>query len=220
MNKQLVPAHIEESETLGLVRYDAMVLAIAACHCVDEAKGIRDKARAIEVYAAQAMNHDAEKQAAEIRIRAERKTGELIAEGQQTGKIRKSGGDGTNQHQKQLSPRSTIAKTLPELGISRDQSSQWQKLAAMPEEKFNDALVNSPHLVPTTESVLESVKPPFKMTPVSYDKDALLAHGRIMQFKETMQRPAKELFDLMHDYQREEVAALLPEVIAWLQEMK
>jgi F0F1-type ATP synthase membrane subunit b/b' len=62
-----------------------MVLAIAACRRVDEAKEIRDKARAIEVYAAQALNRDAERQAAEIRVRAERRTGKLLKEMKQSG---------------------------------------------------------------------------------------------------------------------------------------
>ena len=59
----------------GLVRYDAMILAIDACVAVDEVKEIRDKARALEVYASQAMNRDSEQKAAAIRIRAERKAG-------------------------------------------------------------------------------------------------------------------------------------------------
>ncbi|HMF63000.1 MAG TPA: hypothetical protein VK608_02845, partial [Edaphobacter sp.] len=59
---------------LGLVKYDAMVLAIEACERIDEVKSIIDKARALEVYAAQAMNTEAEAKAARIRIRAERKT--------------------------------------------------------------------------------------------------------------------------------------------------
>jgi hypothetical protein len=56
---------------LGLQKYDAMCHAIAECFSVDEAKELRDKARALEVYAAQAMNTEAERKAAEIRIRAE-----------------------------------------------------------------------------------------------------------------------------------------------------
>jgi hypothetical protein len=52
------------------------------------------------------------------------------------------------------------------------------------------------------------------------DDTALLAHGHIMDFQEMMRRPAKELFDVMLAYQRRELAALLPAVIAWLQEMR
>jgi hypothetical protein len=51
-----------------LIRYDAMCQAIAAAYEVDEVKDIRDKARAIEVYAQQALNTEAEQQACEIRL--------------------------------------------------------------------------------------------------------------------------------------------------------
>ena len=49
-----------------LVRYDAMCSAIAAAYEVDEVKDIRDKAIALEVYARQARNTEAERQACEI----------------------------------------------------------------------------------------------------------------------------------------------------------
>jgi hypothetical protein len=81
MRKENMPPE----QALGLVRYDAMILAIEACHSIDEVKDIRDKARAIEVYAAQALNRDAERKAAEVRIRAERKTGELLKETKASG---------------------------------------------------------------------------------------------------------------------------------------
>jgi hypothetical protein len=44
------------TDATQLVRYDAMCHAIAAAHEVDEVKDIRDKARAIEMYARQAQN--------------------------------------------------------------------------------------------------------------------------------------------------------------------
>ena len=84
--------------------------------------------------AAQALNRDAERQAQEVRLRAERKTGELIAEGQKNGQLRRQGGTGANQHHEQRSDSTTSAKALNDLGISKDQSSQWQKLAEIPEE--------------------------------------------------------------------------------------
>jgi hypothetical protein len=53
-----------------LVRYDAMCRAIAETHAIDEVKDIRDKAMALEAYARQAKNFEAEDRCKEIRIRA------------------------------------------------------------------------------------------------------------------------------------------------------
>ena len=42
---------------IGLVKYDAMCRAITECHKIDEVKDIRDRAKAFEVYAKEAMNN-------------------------------------------------------------------------------------------------------------------------------------------------------------------
>jgi hypothetical protein len=124
----------------ALVRYDAMCRAIAAAYKVDEVKDIRDKARAIEMYARQAQNTEAERQAIEIRLRAERKCGEMLS-----GEIDRA-------------PRGRPTKmsddaTLSDLHISRDQSSQWQRLAAIPAEQF-EADVTDPMWRPSTAGLI------------------------------------------------------------------
>lgn len=55
-----------------------MVAAIAECVRVDEVKDIRDKAVALEMYHRQARNLEAEREAANVRLRAERRVGELL----------------------------------------------------------------------------------------------------------------------------------------------
>lgn len=55
----------------SLVRYDAMCRAIESAYAVDEVKDIRDQAIALETYARQAHNVEAERKACEIRLRAE-----------------------------------------------------------------------------------------------------------------------------------------------------
>lgn len=64
----------------GLAIYERMCSAIAECVRVDEAKDIRDKALALEAYYRQARNLDAEREAANVRLRAERRVGELLKE--------------------------------------------------------------------------------------------------------------------------------------------
>ena len=120
----------------ALVRYDAMCRAIAEVYRVDEVKNIRDKARAIEVYARQAKNVEAERQACEIRLRAERKCGQLLQE-------REKAKRGPDKATGQRSQRQTSVSTLTDLGISKSQSSQWQQLAAIADGDFELALATA-----------------------------------------------------------------------------
>jgi hypothetical protein len=117
---------------------------------VDEVKDIRDKARAIEMYTRQAQNTEAERQAIEIRLRAERKCGELLAE-MVKAKGSAQPGVGRRGSNGMLSDGST---PLSDLGISRDQSSQWQKLAAIPDEEFEADLKDSAWR-PTTSGMID-----------------------------------------------------------------
>ncbi len=82
----------------------------------DEVKDIRDKAIAIQMYARQAQNVELERQACEIRLRVERRSGQLLAE------MEKAKGSAGNQYTGPVE-RADRSKTLPELGITRDQSS-------------------------------------------------------------------------------------------------
>ena len=62
-----------------LVKYEAACRAVAEAVSIDEAKEFRDQSEAMRAYAKQAKNKQLEVQAAEIRIRAERRIGELMA---------------------------------------------------------------------------------------------------------------------------------------------
>ena len=117
----------------SLIRYDAARRALAAAHRVDEVKAIRDKAEAVRVYAKQAGDFELQNQAAEIRIRAERRAGELLVDMQTSGERQaKERGRPTKV--------SSLA-TLPRLGITRDQSSKWQRLARMIDDATFDKAV-------------------------------------------------------------------------------
>lgn len=115
----------------SLVRYDAACRALAEATKVDEVKQIRDKAEAVRAYARQAKNKQLEVDAAEIRLRAERRCGELLKVMKETGQ-RDPGGKG------KIASRS--ATQLKDLGLTRDQSSKWQALAAVPEKKFQSLM--------------------------------------------------------------------------------
>lgn len=130
-----------------LIRYEAMCSAIAAAAAVDEVKDIRDKAVAFAHYARQARNLEAERKCVEIRIRAERRAGELLKQ------MEKAKGSSGNQHTGPLD-RHEGPKTLSDLGVSYDQSASWQRLANVPEEIFETAL--SAQDMPSTGRILQA----------------------------------------------------------------
>ena len=119
--------------TVTLVRYDAARKALAAAHRVDEVKAIRDKAEAVRVYAKQAGDFELQNRAAEIRLRAERRAGELLADMAKNPGTRGAGRprrDGTKIRRSSNTTAYPPPK-LDEIGVTRDQSSKWQRLARM-----------------------------------------------------------------------------------------
>lgn len=190
-----------------LVRYDAMCRAIAEAHAVDEVKDIRDKAMALEHYARQARNTEAERQAIQIRIRAEERCGELLAAQLQHGGDRRSGSRSDDP-------------TLKGLGISKQQSSDWQRLAAIPADQFESDLAD-PMWRPTTAGLLERQdareRGPF---PEPHgDEDALWLWGALIDVKERglLARDQRELMATpMHDHMRATLYELAPRIAAWL----
>jgi len=146
-----------------LVRYHAMCRAIDAAYEVDEAKHIRDQAIALEVYARQARNVEAERKACEIRLRAERRAGELrrAEEKSKGGRPPK-----TCDHDGHTFSAPTNEERRRQLGISEKQDRQWQQLAAVPKDDFEAALADKT-MIPTTAVIIKASEEPKKPNPVS-----------------------------------------------------
>jgi len=199
--------------TTGLVKYDAMCSAIAVCSKVDEAKDIRDKARALEAYAKQARNTEAERKAGEIRLRAERRAGELLREMKQNGTRHGRGGN-----QKSKSGSATLK--LPDIGISKDQSSQWQKLAEIPEQEFENE-ISKPGPKPTTEGLLVSRHMRDHPMP-QMDPKALWVWGAVKQFERDgiIQANPKKIYAAFTESMQEDIKRLVPQVIDWLMNLE
>jgi hypothetical protein len=113
---------IAEPREILLVSESLRMLAEA--RTIHEVKDIRDKAEALRLYIKQrGESLEAQNAAAEIKIRAERRAGELLNE------------MGLRRGNPQLSNDSTIGRpTLEEMGFSRDESSRWQRIAEIDEE--------------------------------------------------------------------------------------
>lgn len=94
-----------------------------------------NKVRAIEVWA-KAEKKDAELQnmIAEQKIRTQRVLGRLIKEGQDRGELAKQSENQSNL----VSDGNKVKKTLSDIGLTRKQSSVYQKIADIPEDKFEN----------------------------------------------------------------------------------
>ena len=113
----------------GLAKYDAARYALSVAVEVDEVKDIRDKAAAMAAYARQAQDKELLQWATEIKVRAERRAGQMLAEMELKPGVKSIGNVAV-----------PIPQTLDEIGISKNQSSRWQKLAAVSDEKFEEAV--------------------------------------------------------------------------------
>lgn len=127
----------------ALVKYEAARRALAEAVAVDEVMAIHDQAEAMRHAMRIAGDKALEIQAAQIRFRAERRLGELIAEQRKTvglnrgragaGRPRLGGSD-------EEQPKSDERPTLAQVGIDRKLSSKAQRLAAMDAAAFERAL--------------------------------------------------------------------------------
>lgn len=103
---------------------------LALARSIDEVKNIKDKAEALRAYAKQAgLTLEMQNDCAEIKLRAERRAGEMLEE-------QVSAGNPQFLHNERIVP-------LKEIGISEIQSHRWQLEAEIPEETFEQFITET-----------------------------------------------------------------------------
>lgn len=120
---------------MQLVRYEQARTALAECHRVDEVKDIRDKAEAMAAYARQAKDQEMILWATEIKVRAERKCGELLRA------VERSPGNRTDRTS--YEPVTKYQQALNDNGLNHMAANRFQQLASMSPDHFEAAVATA-----------------------------------------------------------------------------
>jgi hypothetical protein len=115
----------------NLVKYDAARTALSEAHAIDEVKDIRDKAEAMAAYARQAKDTEMIQWVTEIKVRAEQKFGVLSRD------IPTSQGRRVTSIEGESKSKTEI---LEAMGASKSFTQRCEKLAAIPNDKFEEAV--------------------------------------------------------------------------------
>ena len=127
----------KSTTALALTTYDHAKQSLALCESVDECKDWADKSAALAVYAHKAHSYELELHARKIRARSVRRLGEISA------KLEKGK---PGRHMDIGSSTGTyISKiaVLAEAGVSKSQAHQAEKIAAVPEDRFERMVESS-----------------------------------------------------------------------------
>ena len=142
------------SEPRDLILLSKAQKALAEARTVDEVMELRDKASAVRAYAKKAkLGQHLVVDASEIKLRSERKLGQLLQE------IELANSAPGNQYTGS-SESSNGPIPLRDLGLSKSDSSRSQRVAALPEEDFERYISENVDAVrePTTAGVLRLVR--------------------------------------------------------------
>lgn len=121
-----------------LVQFDKARAALAAAHSIDEVKQIRDQAEAMRQYIRQQKGSlIMQNQAAEIKIRAERRAGEMLKE------IERIEPQKAVSHSMMEHDILTYTEVLKQNEIASVTAHRWQLEAEVPEEKLERFIAES-----------------------------------------------------------------------------
>jgi hypothetical protein len=188
---------LEGGAKSDMVLYDQMCRAIDAAYNLDELKTIQDKARLMEAAARMMKNTEAECRACEIRLRAERKYGQVDAEINRETK----GGRGK--------------KALARQTVARVKAHQCRELSKASQEDFDKALKEANKA--TIKGIIEATKKREKPG-LTVDKRAVWLWGRLKEFERNgcLKMDPDEVLSTMSASMLDEVHVLALRVAAWL----
>jgi hypothetical protein len=210
----------------ALTNFDKARAAVELCYRVDDVLELKAVAAMVEVYARQACDCHMERQAIDIRLRAERRCGELLKLLQRTaaGAVRnpdgRRGKDPTRHDGGQVPP-SEYAQTLERTGISSEQASRYQRLADVPQAEFEASLVGED--LPSSRAIVDRAAAAKDVTePVkpAYSRRALFLWGRLRDFEEmgVFSSPVEVLLTEMTDEMRFEASRSLTLMRDWMED--
>jgi len=117
----------------GIIKLENATRMLAEIRTIDGARKLIDLAEAARVYARKVeLGLEAQNHAAEIKLRAQRRAGEILDHMKDTGERQTEGGD----RKSLLQDETMIPPTLDDLGIDRVDAHRWQTIASLPEEMF------------------------------------------------------------------------------------
>jgi hypothetical protein len=142
-----------------LIKYEAARRALAEARSVDEVKDIRDQAVAMQLYAKLSKDRQMQADAFEIRLRSERRLGEVMEAQKETIGFNE-GAKGSKVKGARVSEKPTLA----EAGIDKNLANRARKLSAMRDEYFEQTVVDGrDQLVKKGEKIINAlVAPPRK----------------------------------------------------------
>lgn len=123
-----------------LVKLNFARQALMEAKTLDEIRNIRDLARAVKAYTiAKGLGIEMKNEASEIEIRAKREMGKIIQQKQEAGEVARQK-DGAIFRDLVPDGNKVKPETLPEIGVTRKESSTSKNLASIPDKQFEDLL--------------------------------------------------------------------------------
>jgi hypothetical protein len=148
-----------ETVDQALVMVDRAYLALSEAVTFQSTRQVRNLAVAAAAYAREANDTRLLDRATELRTRAERKAGQMLAESAERGE--RASRESPKAQGKHVVARDMLPPpTLAQIGVTRDQSSKWQQVAALSDDEFEDALATTKAITHeiSTPKVLRAVK--------------------------------------------------------------